>query len=198
MRRRRGATDTAKWSSAAAAVLLAGAATFSMYRTGVPPAPGSVQPTADSLLDIPLERTVLARQEFLAAYRVADQRHARALYQEFLPRIGANGLREAIQTAFHGIGNAHMGLVGRGRTTLAEVCGFGSREDQTVCVEGAMERLGKFGPAVAAERCASLTDLASWGVPGGGAPKDARHGQVLRTVPALNGRIDQPPRTVTC
>jgi hypothetical protein len=45
-----------------------------------------------------------------------------------------------------------------GRLTVADVCGFGSRDDQTVCVEGAMERLGKFTPAVAAERCGALTD----------------------------------------
>ncbi|MFL5606371.1 MAG: hypothetical protein ACJ8AD_07995 [Gemmatimonadaceae bacterium] len=310
---------------------------------------------ADSLLNIPLESTVSARQDFLAAYRLADRRHARALYEEYLPRIGANGLREAIRTAyptchdeghdlgkvifaklrdvgaslescadacasgcmhgvlmqfftdsgssggsahhhssqltsadvagripticetqafarmyrpgdcahgvghavmflshydvpagidlcerfpsyalryycatgaymeyrltkstadysrhgpfypcdkalypaacfryvmtntvrehyargatlemlqrqcaglsgkyrlgcFHGIGNAHVGMIAHGLKTLAEVCSFGSRQDQTVCVEGAMERLGKFTPAIASQRCASLTD----------------------------------------
>jgi hypothetical protein len=59
---------------------------------------------------------------------------------------------------FHGIGNAHMGIVAGGRKTLAEICGFGSRQDQTVCLEGAMERLGKFSPTVAINRCAELTD----------------------------------------
>jgi len=58
---------------------------------------------------------------------------------------------------FHGIGNAHMGRIARGRRTLTQVCGFGGREDQTVCIEGAMERLGKFTPAIAARRCDSLT-----------------------------------------
>jgi hypothetical protein len=59
---------------------------------------------------------------------------------------------------FHGIGNALVGRIALGRMTVAEVCGFGTRDDQTVCVEGAMERLGKFTPALAAERCQSLTD----------------------------------------
>lgn len=59
---------------------------------------------------------------------------------------------------FHGIGNAHVGRIARGVITVAELCSFGSREDQTACVEGPMERLGKFTPAVAVERCESLTD----------------------------------------
>jgi hypothetical protein len=59
---------------------------------------------------------------------------------------------------FHGIGNALVGRISRGRMTVAQLCGFGSRQDQTVCVEGAMERLGKFTPALAAERCEALTD----------------------------------------
>jgi hypothetical protein len=314
------------------------------------------QSSLDSLLNIPPEQTVLARQEFLAAYKAGDRRHARALYEEFLPRIGANGLRETIQGAypqchdeghdlgkviftrlrdvggalescadacasgcmhgvlmqfftdtggapstgghqhsaqltvedvaeripticespaftsryspgdcahgvghavmflsrydipagielcerfstyplryycatgaymeyritrsssdypvhgglypcdkalypaacfryvmtntirehysrggtletlqrqcaglkekhrlgcFHGLGNAHVTLVARRQKTLADVCGSGSRSDQTACVEGAMERLGKFSPTVAADRCTSLTD----------------------------------------
>jgi hypothetical protein len=59
---------------------------------------------------------------------------------------------------FHGIGFAHMLQVARGRKTLGEVCGFGSREDQTVCLEGTMDRLGQFNPTVDPERCGSLTD----------------------------------------
>lgn len=324
-------------------------------RTRFEPAASSAQLAPDSLLDIPLERTVVARREFLTAYRAGDRRHARALYEAFLPRIGANGLRDAIQTAnpschdeahdlgkvifdklrdvgaslescadacasgcmhgvlmqfftnsgsmegtahghsaqltaadvadriptfcdspaligkyrpgdcahgvghaamflskydipagialcerfptyalryycatgaymeyeitrtaadylkhgplypcdtarypaacfrsvmtttsrehytrggtlealqrqcaalggkyrlgcFHGLGNAHVGQITFGRGTLADVCEFGSREDQTVCVEGVMERVGRFTPGIAAERCASLTD----------------------------------------
>ncbi len=59
---------------------------------------------------------------------------------------------------FHGIGNAHVSRIARGAITLAEVCGFGSRKDRTACVEGAMERLGKFTPDIAVERCEALTD----------------------------------------
>jgi hypothetical protein len=51
-----------------------------------------------------------------------------------------------------------VGIIGTGQKTLADICGFGTRDDQTVCVEGAMERLGKFTPAIAGERCAPLTD----------------------------------------
>jgi hypothetical protein len=339
-------------------MLLGGAAMLRVRRAGPQPEVSHPQVVADSLLNIPLERTVSERQEFLAAYRHADARHARALYEDYLPRIGANGLREAIRTAyptchdeghdlgkvifaklrdvgaslescadacasgcmhgvlmefftdgasngsngvsahhhssqlatadvagriptlcetqafarmyrpgdcahgvghavmflsnydipagidlcerfpsyplryycatgaymeyrltrstadysshgpfypcdkalypsacfryvmtntirehyargatlemlqrqcaelsgkyrlgcFHGIGNAHVGLIGQGRKTLAEVCSFGSRQDQTVCVEGAMERLGRFIPSIAGKRCASLID----------------------------------------
>lgn len=59
---------------------------------------------------------------------------------------------------FHGMGFAHMIQVARGRRTLAEVCGFGTREDQTACLEGTMDRLGQFNPTVDAARCESLTD----------------------------------------
>jgi hypothetical protein len=336
-------------------VVLAAAAAFEVRRSGYQFAGEPVELTTDSLLNIPLARTVEARQEFVKAYRTADRRHAGALYEKFLPRIGANGLREGIKTVlptchdeahdlgkvifshlrdvgaslescadacasgcmhgvlmqfftdgrttdgsphqhsaqltaadvasriptfcesqsltrmylpgdcahgvghavmflskydisagiglcerfptyalryycatgaymeyrlvrspadyrthgglypcdsalypaacfryvmtntvqwhfakggtletlesqcaglsgkyrlgcFHGIGNALAGRISRGRITVADVCGFGSREDKTVCVEGAMERLGKFTPAIAAERCEPLTD----------------------------------------
>ena len=344
-----------KWVTVATGLLLAGAAILWVHRSGLQLAAKSARPTPDSLLNIPLERTVLARQEFLQAYRNIDQQHAEALYQKFLPRIGANGLREAIQKAhpfchaeahdlgkvifaklrdvgaslescadactsgcmhgvlmkffadsgsttgsghqhstqltttdirgriptfcerpavtrmyrpgdcahgvghavmflsdydipaaidlcdrfpshplryycatgaymeyahtrsgsdypvhgglypcenafypaacfryimtnttlqqyfrggtletlerqcaqlgekyrlgcFHGIGFAHLERVAQGQKTLAEVCGFGSREDQTVCIEGVMERLGRLNMTTAAERCRSLVD----------------------------------------
>src|SRR4051812_27361270 len=80
-------------------LMLAGAAILGVRRTGLPLALKSGQPSPDSLLNIPLERTVLARQEFLQAYRNSDPRHARELYDTFLPRIGANGLRDGIEKA---------------------------------------------------------------------------------------------------
>ena len=86
------------WLLVGAAVLLSVAAVFWVRRTDIYPATRR-QPVPDSLLNIPLEQTVLARQEFVQAYyRTADRRHAEALYERFLPRIGANGLRDGIQT----------------------------------------------------------------------------------------------------
>lgn len=340
---------------ASGVLLVAAAVAFGINRSVFHSAGASAEPATDSLLNIPLERTVLARKEFVRAYRTADRLHAGALYEQFLPRIGANGIREGIRTVypschdeahdlgklifarlrdvgaslescadacasgcmhgvlmefftegramdssshhhssqltagqvgaqiptfcdspaltrmyspgdcahgvghaamflskydipaaidlcerfpsyplryycatgaymeyrlvrtpgdyavhgglypcssspypaacfryvmtntvrwqyseggpietlqrkcaelkgkyrlgcFHGIGNALVGRIALGRLTVADVCGFGGRDDQTVCVEGAMERLGKFTPVVAAKRCDALTD----------------------------------------
>ena len=57
---------------------------------------------------------------------------------------------------FHGIGNAHVSRIARGTAKLSEICQWGDRDDQTACIEGAMERLGKFSPGVASERCQEL------------------------------------------
>lgn len=345
----------ARWLLVAIAVVVAGVAAYAFHRIGRQSAVPTAQSALDSLLNIPFEHTVHARQEFVQAYRAADSRHAAALYEQFLPRIGANGLREGIEAVhptchdeahdlgkvifsklrdvgaslescadacasgcmhgvlmqfftdgrplnesshqhparltaaevagriptfcesqaltrmyspgdcahgvghavmflskydvsagidlcerfpsyalryycatgaymeyrivrspadypvhgglypcdtarypaacfryvmtntirwhiakggtlkslqeqcaglsgkyrlgcFHGIGNALVGRIARGRMTVAQLCGFGNREDQTVCVEGAMERLGKFTPALAVERCEPLAD----------------------------------------
>jgi hypothetical protein len=59
---------------------------------------------------------------------------------------------------FHGLGFAHVQQLERGQRTLADVCGFGTKEDQTVCLEGAMEHLGQFNTSIPPERCESLTD----------------------------------------
>lgn len=348
--------EVRKWLWLAAAVLAIGAALWWASRSGYPGEHGSRAPTPDSLLNIPLERTVAARQEFLQAYRAGGRQRARELYEEFLPRIGANGIRQVVESqfpfchteghdlgklifsklrdvgaslescadactsgcmhgvlmefftdsssmagsehhdhsaqltaaevasriptfcetaavtrmyragdcahgvghavmflsnydipagielcdrfpsyalryycatgaymesrnhpdarwdypqrgpfypcdravypaacfryvmlntirwhhprggtldlqrqcatltgkyrlgCFHGLGFAHLSQLLRGTKTLAEVCGFGTRDDQTVCLEGAMERLGRFTPVLAAERCESLTD----------------------------------------
>jgi len=346
-----------KWWFIAAAVAIAAAAIFAFRRSGSPTSLRRDPPAPDSLLNIPLDRTIEARKEFVRAYRVADRVHSGPLFEAFLPRIGANGIRDGIKTVypachdeahelgklifsrlqdvgaslescadacasgcmhgvlmqfftngsmasmdgqahqhsaqlttadiagriptfcdnqamtsmyspgdcahgvghavmflskydipagislcerfqsyalryycatgaymeyrlvrtptdypvhgglypcdsapypaacfryvmtntlrwldsnggkletlerqcatlkgkyrlgcFHGIGNALVGKIALGQLTVANACGFGSRDDQTVCVEGAMERLGKFTPTVAAERCAPLTD----------------------------------------
>ena len=40
--------------------------------------------------------------------------------------------------------------------TYAEVCRFGTKEDQTVCIDGAIERLAKYHPEKAAKSCEQL------------------------------------------
>jgi len=57
---------------------------------------------------------------------------------------------------FHGLGNAHMGLIAVGRTTLTAVCLHGTSEDRFVCIEGAMERMGRYHEARALAVCATL------------------------------------------
>lgn len=45
---------------------------------------------------------------------------------------------------FHGLGNAHMGAIGTGNVSITEVCLQGTAKEQFVCIEGAMERMGKY------------------------------------------------------
>ena len=89
-----------KWLLVAAVVVLTLAGVFWLRRTDYPSAGRSASPATDSLLNIPLDRTVVARKEFVRAYRTADRVHAGALYEQFLPRIGANGIREGIKTVY--------------------------------------------------------------------------------------------------
>ena len=77
---------------------------------------------------------------------------------EALSRLCA-GLNDKYRLGcFHGLGFAHIRRVELGKNNLAELCGFGSREEQTACLEGAMEQLGKANPFVDPARCESLTD----------------------------------------
>ena len=103
-----------------------------------------------------------------AAYPAACFRYA--MLNTIRWHYARKGTLEALQSAcatlgdkyrlgcFHGIGFAHFRHVSGGKKSLAEVCGAGTRDDQTVCVEGAVERIGRFTPVVAAERCGSLSD----------------------------------------
>lgn len=59
---------------------------------------------------------------------------------------------------FHGIGNGHLRTLIRTPETLGELCGRGSRDDQAVCIEGAMERMARYHNALAQRACASLGD----------------------------------------
>jgi hypothetical protein len=57
---------------------------------------------------------------------------------------------------FHGLGNAHMGIIVVGKMNISDVCLHGTATDQFVCIEGAMERMAKFHLARAKEVCAEL------------------------------------------
>ena len=59
---------------------------------------------------------------------------------------------------FHGIGNGHLATLLRTTQALGELCGFGDRDDQTVCIEGSMERMSRYHNALAKQACASLND----------------------------------------
>jgi hypothetical protein len=60
---------------------------------------------------------------------------------------------------FHGLGNAHMGLIAVGRTSLSTVCLHGTREDRVVCIEGAIERMARYHEDRALHVCAELADI---------------------------------------
>lgn len=59
---------------------------------------------------------------------------------------------------FHGIGNGHVQILVRSPQSLMQICQAGDREDQTVCIEGAIERLARYAGEAAARACASLGD----------------------------------------
>jgi len=57
---------------------------------------------------------------------------------------------------FHGYGNAHVGHIRIKRFTIAEICKFGTDDDKIACIEGVIERLGKYTPKLAPPLCDSL------------------------------------------
>lgn len=59
---------------------------------------------------------------------------------------------------FHGIGNGHVQQVMRSPMLLAQICQAGDREDQTVCIEGAIERMARYAGNAAARACSALDD----------------------------------------
>ena len=58
---------------------------------------------------------------------------------------------------FHGLGNGHLSPLVGGEMKLADVCLHGTAQDQTACIDGAMERIGKYHPQKAKEICAGMT-----------------------------------------
>lgn len=59
---------------------------------------------------------------------------------------------------FHGIGNGHVQQLIRAPQALAQICGGGDRDDQTICIEGAIERMARYAGESAALACSSLGD----------------------------------------
>jgi hypothetical protein len=57
---------------------------------------------------------------------------------------------------FHGIGNAHVGSIVRGQTSFSEICRYGTEQDQYMCIEGAVERMAKYHPEQAVQKCQKL------------------------------------------
>ncbi len=59
---------------------------------------------------------------------------------------------------FHGLGHAVMEAVATEPSQLASLCRHGSRDDQIVCLEGAIEKLAEYDEERARTACASLTE----------------------------------------
>jgi len=58
---------------------------------------------------------------------------------------------------FHGIGNALMEFIILDQLPFAKVCGFGTHDDQYMCIEGAIERMAKYHPNLALKQCEELS-----------------------------------------
>ena len=54
---------------------------------------------------------------------------------------------------FHGIGNGHYLPAVRGQATLGQLCAYGNHDDQYVCTEGLIERMGRYNPDKAVAQC---------------------------------------------
>lgn len=57
---------------------------------------------------------------------------------------------------FHGLGNAHVYFIVRKMVRIKDVCGSGTEQDQMLCIDGAMERMGKYHGDRALEVCEDL------------------------------------------
>lgn len=57
---------------------------------------------------------------------------------------------------FHGLGNAHVSRIERGRISIRDVCLHGTATEQTMCIEGAIERMAKVNEGRAREVCGEL------------------------------------------
>lgn len=57
---------------------------------------------------------------------------------------------------FHGLGNAHMSKIYRGKISIKEVCLHGTEEEQFVCIEGSIERMARYFEDRAVQICDQL------------------------------------------
>lgn len=57
---------------------------------------------------------------------------------------------------FHGLGNAHVYFIVRKLVSIKDVCMSGDEQDQLLCIDGAMERMGKYHGDRAPEACSDL------------------------------------------
>jgi hypothetical protein len=57
---------------------------------------------------------------------------------------------------FHGLGNAHMPMIAAGKISIRRVCLGLSMVEELVCIDGAIERMGKFYPQMALRVCDQL------------------------------------------
>lgn len=57
---------------------------------------------------------------------------------------------------FHGIGNAYSGFISSNTISLQKVCSHGSEEEQIMCIEGAMQYMGKYAAEKTAAVCEQL------------------------------------------
>jgi hypothetical protein len=58
---------------------------------------------------------------------------------------------------FYGLGLSHMEPLVDGQLTLDQLCGAGDEDDQHVCVEGAIERIGRYHPEKTRGLCLQVT-----------------------------------------
>ncbi len=59
---------------------------------------------------------------------------------------------------FHGIGNAYSGFISSNTISIQKVCSHGSEEEQIMCIEGAMQYMGKYASDKTAAVCDQLEE----------------------------------------
>lgn len=57
---------------------------------------------------------------------------------------------------FHGLGMMFMKDVARYPSYIKKLCQYGNSEDQTMCIEGVIEKLSEFDEEIAMKACSSL------------------------------------------